>query len=766
MSRPHTILVDLRAAQCDADRDLASAVQNLAAGLARTAADRRWLFLRDAALPQPTTMAELAARGEWCTPQQAATAPIDAVIIAGVFPAHPGCGAEDVRSPRLLARRPRRHCVVLEPVPWLDPLSPPAGARAQRRDRDFRSLLRGSDHLFGISRSTCDDIIRRVGIDSRRIHPIGRSIDEVHVSLLARPAAETADVPVRYGLTGPFCMSVGDAPSTDHEPVLRAFATFHGHHSGHRLAIVGPLSSDRISHLRSLAEGLGLPADVVLFTGAVNDRELVGLMRHTALLVHRAVAAGVGGPGLEAHGRGGSATCSFAQAAGELPLPEFASDPATAGEIAALMLRSVTDSTVAARSLVFGQELFARLGWSQAAATIMEHVDGRAAGPRRIRPDRPRLAVVAALPPARTAIAAYTLRHLQSDRWRTDFYDANPGPRVSAPAGLTADSRILPVEVLRPALDRGRHATVVHVLGNSEHHAKVLEAVMWTRSIPGVRRLAYLHEANLSSAFRSWLGDALDILPVSTPATAGPAWIRKAIAEHPDMGRCLRFLAERGELDGLIVNSAACRDLVLAATGLLADRWTIDVALLPIAEVSAGTAREPRHADELAVGTFGIAGDAKRLDCLARSVAHLGRRRPVRLVMAGWNMASYTRRIGIDSLPFVEVHDEPDDEEMRRLMGSVDVAVQLRNPTHGESSAAVAQLLAAGTPLVVTGEGSFVELPARLATFVPAECPPEPLADAIERAASRGIGRRELAAILAPLSAEAFTRRFAEIIAA
>jgi hypothetical protein len=385
---------------------------------------------------------------------------------------------------------------------------------------------------------------------------------------------------------------------------------------------------------------------------------------------------------------------------------------------------------------------------------------------RSARPRGRRLAVVAALPPAETAIAAYTVRHLQSDRWATSFYDANPGPRPAAPAGLLPSARVLPADVLRAALDRGHHATVVHVLGNSGHHVKVLDAIMRTRSIPGVRRLAYLHEANLTSAFRTWLGDRLHDLPDAEPAAGGVAWIRRAIAELPDMGRCLRFLAERTDLDGLIVNSVACRDLIVTALGSLAARFAIDVALLPVGPIDAGATRPPGPGDELLIGTFGIAGDGKRLECLAQSVARLARRRPARLVMAGWNTAQYARRTGLDSMRCVQVCDQPADDDLRRLMRQVHVAVQLRETTHGESSAAVAELLAAGTPLVVTGAGSFAELPAEVVSFVAADCPPEALAEVIEAAAARRVAPPDLERILAGLSPDAFARTFAEIVAA
>jgi glycosyltransferase involved in cell wall biosynthesis len=765
MTPPDTILVDLRGAQHDGDRGIAAFSRNLTAALVRHAPDRRWLLLHDAARPAPEPLMGLAHSAEWCTIDEAATRRVDAVVTTSFFLPRAAGGIVSLMPPALRARRPRWLGVVYDLVPWLFPDRYLVREPVRRHYHETLGLLRRCDHLFGISRSTCHDVIRHAGVDPRRVHAIGGDVDDAKRAVMALPAADTADVPGRHGLVGPYCVSVGGGDWRKNlDGLVRAFARFHHDHPRHQLAIVCRLQPERMAELRRLAESLGLPARAVVCTGYVPDRELVGLLRHSSMLVYPSLYEGLGLPVLEAYACGVPVTGSATSSVGELLLPDLAFDPADPAAIAAAMRRLADDSSLAERSRAFGRRLLAERGWSRDAATMLRFLDGEAGRPARSRGRR--LAVVAALPPVETAIAAYTVRHLQSDRWPTSFYDANPGPRPAAPTGLLPSSRVLPAEVLRAALDRGHHGTVVHVLGNSAHHVKVLDAIMDTRSVAGVRRLAYLHEANLASLFRSWLGDCFHDLAAAEPAAGGAAWVRRAIEELPDMGRCLRFLAERADLDGLIVNSIACRDLIVAAIGDLADHWTLDVALLPVGPIDAAATRRPGPDDELLVGTFGIAGDGKRLECLARSVALLARRRPARLVMAGWNMADYARRTGLDRLRCVRVCDKPDNVALRRLMQTVHVAAQLRETTHGESSAAVAELLAAGAPLVVTGEGSFAELPPEVVSFVAADCPPEALADAIEAAAARRVAPPDLARILAAYSPEAFTRRFAEIVAA
>ncbi|MGI9176687.1 MAG: glycosyltransferase [Pirellulales bacterium] len=779
MTRPLSIIVDLRVAQFDDDRGIAAYSQSLALELARGHPSHRWLLLHDDRRPPPSRTGELAAHGTWQTVGQltaAAALPIDAVLTGGFFPPHHRCDADYVMPPWLRAQRPLRCGIVYDLVPWIFRDRYLARDRPRTRYHELLGVLRESDQLFGISRSTCHDTVRHAGVDPRRVHCIYGDIDQRKRALMLLPAADTAAIPTRHGLVGPYVVCIGGGDWRKNlEAMVRAFARFRGRHPDHQLGIVCRLPDEQIERLRLLAASLGLPEGAVVCTGYVSDADLVGLMQHARMLVYPSLYEGLGLPVLEAYGCGvpvvGSATSSI----GELVIPELAFDPTDPEAIAGAMRRLATTPALVDESLAHGRDLLAGLGWSRAAETVMQHLEGRyrpaTPAPSVRRAGRGRLAVVAALPPAQTAIAIYTVRHLQPPQWQTDFFDANPRLAIASPAGLRPSSRVLPVEVLRPALDRGGHSTVLHVLGNSPHHVKVLEAMMRCRDTPGVRRIAYLHEANLSIAFQSWLGDDFARLPVAEPRATAIPWIDRATATLPDIGRCLRFLAERAGLDGLLVNSAACRDLVRAAIGAHAERWKIDVIHLPV-EPATTIPRHGEHLfharedDPLRVGSFGITGDGKRLECLAKAVALLARRRPARLVIAGWAARSYCRRTGIDTLSCVEVHDAPDDAQMAALMCGTDVAVQLREATHGESSAAVGQLLAFGRPLVVTGEGSFAELPRELATFVAADCPPAALADAIETAASRRIDDVTLAKILAPLSAKAFTARLEAILSA
>lgn len=766
MTTPLSILVDLRVAQFNGDRGIPAYSQSLALHLCRNHPEHRWLLLRDGRWPAPARADELAAFASWRTPAELEAdrdQRIDALLTGCFFLPHHTCGADFLLPRWLQLQQPRRLGIVYDLIPWLFPRRYLARERARRQYDEGLRLMRGYDHLYAISECTRRDTIRHAGIDPDRVHCMYGDIDQLKRRLIERPAAETASVPARHGLRGPYCACVGgDDWRKNLETTIRAFALFRVDHPGHQLAIVCQLSAERRREFAVLAAGLGLPADAIVCTGRVSDEDLVGLMRHASMLICASLYEGLGLPALEAHACGVPVVGSNGSSIAEVVLPELTCDPRAPEAIAATMGRLAADPSLAAGSLAFGRRLLEGLGWTRAANTVMEHLVPAEHRPRSPAASRS-VAVVGALPPARTGIAAYTLEHLQSSRWRTDFFDCNSGLPTAPPPGLLPGNRVLPVEVLRTVLDRNEHGTTVFVLGNSVHHVKTAEALMRTRGTSASRRLAYLHEANLTVLFRAWLGTGWEQSVSRHVPAVPPGWIRRALLGTPALAAALRYLAEHGELDGVIVNSEACRDLVRTVLEPLAHNWSIDVAMLPVKAMPQAAAPTPRDGP-LRVASFGLAASGKGLDAVEQGVACLARTQPARLTIAGWDVARHCRRTGIGRWRGTDIVDAPDDDTMFALMRDTDVAVQLRHVTHGESSGVVARLLAQGKQLVVNDVGSFSELPTELVTYVPIDCRPEELASAIATAAARRVDQAALRSVLERLSPAACSDRFSDIL--
>jgi len=760
-SGSRTFLVDLRVAQYNGDRGIPAYCQSLVRQICVEHPDERYLFLWDDRLPQPAWAKTFERHGRWVLEEaidRGQQGRIDVLLTACFFlPLH-GRGSDYLYPDWLRLHQPHRLGIVYDLIPYLYPERYLSKDEARLPYLDAFRLMRGYDRLFAISQATRQDTIRLAGVPPEKIVCVYGDIDHRKRSLIEQGGPADADVAQRFGLHGPYCVYIGgDDWRKNMDGMVHAFAHFHARHPDRQLAIVCKLTPERIARFQMQAASLGVRPGTIVFTGYVSDEDLVAITRQAEMMVYPSLYEGLGLPVLEAYGCGVPVVGSNTSSIKELVIPELGCDPQQPAAISAVMERLIREPHLRAASLAYGRRLLAGLGWRPAAAKVME----------ALLPPPPavptgEIAVVGALPPARTAIAPYTLAHLQSPSWRTDFFEANPGPMCAADQDLLPGNRAFPAEVLAPALARGRHDTVIFVLGNSAHHAKVLQAAISTRLGCRQRRLAYLHEANLALLLRAYLGTRFYDLPPSSPAGGEKPWIKRALEAAPEIGSGLRFLAETAGFDGLIVNSHACRDLIRAALGPAADRWTIDVAFHPVVPVPAPD-RSPTTGP-LHVGTFGTGGDSKRLDIVARAIDLLARTRPVRLTVAGWAAARHCQAVGIAALPFVEIHDAIDDERLEELMRTVDVAVQLRTPTHGESSGAVARLLGLGQQVVVTDEGSFTELPPALVTGVPAACEPARLAAAIEAAASRRPDAATVCAALEPFSPQAFEARLAEVL--
>jgi glycosyltransferase involved in cell wall biosynthesis len=761
-SGSRTFLVDLRVAQYNGDRGIPAYCQSIIRQICIDHPGERYLFLWDDRSARPAWAEEFERYGDWVLEEdvdRGQRGRIDVLLTACFFVALHGRGSDYLYPGWLRLHQPHRLGIVYDLIPYLYPERYLSKDEARLPYLDAFRLMRRYDRLFAISQATRQDTIRLAGVAPERIVCVYGDIDHRKRSLIENGGPAEAGVVERYGLRGPYCVYIGgDDWRKNMDGMVHAFALFHARHRDRQLAIVCKLSPERIARFQMLAASLGVRPGAIVFTGYVSDEDLVAITRQAEMMAYPSLYEGLGLPVLEAYGCGIPVVGSNTSSIKELVIPELACDPQQPTAIAGAMERLIQAPHLRAASLAYGRQLLAGLGWRPAAAKVMAELQ-----PPPPTPARGEVAVVGVLPPAQTAIAPYTLAYLQSRSWRTDFFEANPGPRFVSGHELLPGNRVLPAEVLAPALTRGRHDTVIFVLGNSAHHIKVLQAAIRTRLGCRQRRLAYLHEANLAILLRAYLGTRFhDLTPSPWPVHDAAPWIRQVLEAAPEIGGGLRFLAETAAFDGLIVNSHACRDLIRAALGPLADRWTIDVAFLPV-EAGPFAAGSP-GAPDLHVGTFGTGGDSKRLDLVAESLRLLERTRPVRLTVAGWAAARHCRVAGIAALPFVEVHDAIDDGRLTDLMRTVDVAVQLRSPTHGESSGAVARLLGLGRQVVVTGEGSFTELPPALVTCVPADCQPVQLAAAIEAAAARRPDAGAMDEALTPFGPLAFEARMAEVL--
>jgi len=395
-----------------------------------------------------------------------------------------------------------------------------------------------------------------------------------------------------------------------------------------------------------------------------------------------------------------------------------------------------------------------------------------------------RIAIAGPLPPSTSGIADYTAALAAPLARRLEvelYYEGREAPE-RPPAGLACR----PLAELPRALDAGRHDLVLYQLGNSAGHHETTYRLLLER--PGV---VVLHEYMLHHLVRELTlvrgsGAAYVEEMRYAAGRSGQFAARRLLDTHYPVDTWAYPLFERvvDRSLGVVVHSDFARRRVLAS------RPRARVAAIPfpvdLAAVAPPGAEERRRArsavgvadDELLIASFGFVTPQKHLEPPLAAFARLRRERPTaRFALVGevsphYDLDEVLDRSGSDG---VTVTGRVPAERLRDWMIACDLAVNLRHPTGGETSATLMSLLALGRACLVTDAGSFAELPEGAAVRVAAGPEEEEhllalfrrlgedreLAAALGRAARRHVEERHAL----PAAAEALHRFVEEVVA-
>jgi glycosyltransferase involved in cell wall biosynthesis len=308
------------------------------------------------------------------------------------------------------------------------------------------------------------------------------------------------------------------------------------------------------------------------------------------------------------------------------------------------------------------------------------------------------------LPPERTGVADYSVLLLPALRERLDVDVVRRG-RKRAP--------------------RGTDVSLYHVGNNPDAHAWIADAL---RREPGV---VVLHDfvvhhlvAGMTIGRRDGHG-YLDLMErehgvVGRLLAHGvldkripPLW-----ESRPEDFPLASFVLEHAT--GLIVHSRAVRDLA-RATGYERPIWVVPHPAWPVPAV------EPaRAADGPVIGCFGVVNASKRIPELLRAFASVRERHPSATLLLvgptapGFDLDRRLQRLGLAGGGLAR-EGWVDERRLWELMAGVDVCVNLRHPTMGETSGTTIRSLSLGKPLVVSDVGWFSELPGEAALKIPVD---------------------------------------------
>lgn len=333
---------------------------------------------------------------------------------------------------------------------------------------------------------------------------------------------------------------------------------------------------------------------------------------------------------------------------------------------------------------------------------------------------------VSPLPPVRSGIADYSvdlLPHLAAVP-DTDV-------RLIRLPDLPLDPRIERRWPMAPASKTGAGGRLpLYQMGNNRYHAGVLDLAM---RLPGVLTLHdvvlhhLLQDLTLGrqepSSFwdykdrltrdHGWIGEAAAL------AKRWNAWGNAPLFSLPAHRALLR--RQRGVL---VHSEWAASYLEEEDLGVPVRAVPMGVPLPPEADEAAGRALRERFGlplDRPVIGSFGFQTPIKRTVSAVKALAAPGLEQ-VHLLIVGeaasvMDLEGEARRAGVAER--VHVLGFVPFEDFEAAIAAVDLCLNLRYPSAGETSASLLRVLAAGRPAIVSDYAQFSDLPPEIALRVP-----------------------------------------------
>jgi len=335
-----------------------------------------------------------------------------------------------------------------------------------------------------------------------------------------------------------------------------------------------------------------------------------------------------------------------------------------------------------------------------------------------------RIDYVSPLPPVRTGIADYSVDLLPHLAARADV-------RLIHLPGQPVAPEVAARWPLADAGETGRDAQGVRVplyqMGNNRHHEGVLDLAM---RLPGVLTL---HDILLHHL----------LLDVTLGRELFDPYVERLTRDHGWVGRTAAVIKRWGAYgDAAVFALPAHRTLLRRQRGVLVhSAWAAGVIREEVPDVrvraiAMGIPLPPQPDPQIGralrrrfglpegapvLGSFGFQTPIKRTAAVIRALAAPGLEQ-VHLLVVGEvspmvDLAGEARRAGVAER--VHVTDFLPYDDFEAAIAAVDLCLNLRYPTAGETSASLLRVMALGCPAIVSDYAQFAELPDSAALKVP-----------------------------------------------
>lgn len=577
--------------------------------------------------------------------------------------------------------------------------------------------LRRTDLLLAISESSRQEAIRYLGVDQTATVNISTAADSHFVPRTISSSRES-ELREKYGLDGPFVMCTSGIDLRKNiDGLIRGYAILAERiRRQHQLVIVCSLSESDRKHLVDLAKTAQLSDRELVLTGFVSENDLVDLYNLCSIFVFPSWHEGFGLPVLEAMSCGAPVVGANKSSIPEVIGREDALfDPHDENDIAEKLFCALTDDHFRNSLAQHGIKQAKLFSWDRTAKLALFALEElhrrKMPAQASVKNARPKLAYLSPLPPERSGISNYSAELLPE---LGRYYDIDLVVSQYSPVNTP-----FPVRSVDWFFENAqRYDRILYHFGNSVFHEHMFSLL---HRIPGV---VVLHDFFLSGILQSM--DA---------RTSHPGGFFQELYHSHGVGAVKEFYSTKNiedilwrypcnlsvleQAEGIIVHSETSRRLI--------DQWYwgAKCEVIPLLRKPARPKNrsETRKAlgfteQQFIVASFGFTNSIKlnRETFLAWKASRLAEDKQCVLFFVGENdpgpygleLQSLIESAGLADR--VRITGWADNSTFERYLASVDIAVQLRTNSRGETSAAVLDCMNYGLATIVNANGSMADL--------------------------------------------------------
>ena len=597
-------------------------------------------------------------------------------------------------------------------------------------------LLQRADHMVAISNSARADLVEYLGVDAQRITVVYPGPSDFYRRNARSEIVE--HLRRKFQLRDGFVLCTSGYDYRKNLPgILKSYSQLAPSlRRQFPLVIVCHLTPEAESDLREQADGLGIGHQVVL-TNYVSDGELIALYHMATVQFYPSIYEGFGMPVLDAMLLGLPVITSNVSA-----LPEVAGDagllvdPFDVNQMSDILTQVLESPARREQMRIKGLEQAEKFSW-RAAAEAIRQVYLRLTKPIHstvmvsVQPSKKlrHLALVSPLPPQRSGIADFSASLL---KWLREHISVTAfvAPDALHEVRKYVEGAIESITQLPAMVTSGNVDAVFYQIGNSAFHHFQFPYLM---QVPGI---VELHDGVLQGFLYSLFLAKGDL----------EGYRREMSYAHDSVGRSHADDLMRNRIALELYQMTANRRIVDNAVGVIIHNlWAANAVLahntniplqlmmLPVSRQESAArldASRSRHTlgiapDQIVIATFGRLVGAKRLDVMVNAFARLAQEvGNIHLYMVGALetdsvIPQLVQKLGVEKA--VHITGYVDEARFVEYMAATDVAINLRYPHAGETSATLVRLLNAGVPVIVSDVGPFADFPDACCWKVPVD---------------------------------------------